>query len=85
MRKRTRSRLTNLNDDGPVAEAIRTRSPIWLSTVEQFRERYPRVFERVGVVSDRETHVIAPLTYANEVVGALGMSFAEPGASMDWM
>src|SRR5205085_6332157 len=31
---RHRARLTNLADDGPVSEAIRTRSPIWLSTVE---------------------------------------------------
>lgn len=78
---RERTRLTSPTDDGPVAEAIRTRSPIWLSTVEEFRERYPRVFERVGTVSDRQAHVVVPLHYGNEVVGALGMSFAEPSAA----
>ena len=77
---RQRTRLTNVTEDGPVAEAIRTRSPVWLSTVDEFRERYPRVYERVGVVSDRQAHVVAPLHYGNEVVGALGMSFAEPSA-----
>ena len=78
---RERTRLTSLTDDGPVAEAIRARSPIWLSTVEEFRERYPRVFERVGTVSDQQSHVVVPLHYGNEVVGAMGMSFAEPSAA----
>ena len=78
---RERTRLTSLTDDGPVAEAIRARSPIWLSTVEEFRERYPRVLERVGTVSDQQSHVVMPLHYGNEVVGALGMSFAEPSAA----
>ena len=78
---RERTRLTSLTDDGPVAEAIRARSPIWLSTVDEFRERYPRVFERVGTVSDQQSHVVVPLYYGNEVVGAMGMSFAEPSAA----
>jgi len=77
---RRRARLTSLNEEGPVAEAVRTRAPIWVSGAEEFRERYPRVYERVGAVSERQTHVIAPLRYGNVVVGALGMSFAEPNA-----
>ena len=78
---RERTRLTSLSDDGPVADAIRARSPIWMSTVEEFRERYPRVFERVGPLSDQQSHVVVPLYYGNEVVGAMGMSFAEPSAA----
>jgi K+-sensing histidine kinase KdpD len=77
---RQRTRLTNVTDDGPVAEVLRTRTPIWLSTVDEFRTRYPRVYERVGAVSDRQAHVVAPLRYGNEVVGALGLSFADPNA-----
>ncbi|HEY2378697.1 MAG TPA: ATP-binding protein [Gemmatimonadaceae bacterium] len=76
---RRRTRLT-IADDGPVAEAIRTRSPVWLSTVDEFRARYPKVYDRVGAVSDRQAHVVAPLRYGNEVVGALGLSFSEPSA-----
>jgi K+-sensing histidine kinase KdpD len=78
---RERTRLASLTDDGPVSEAIRTRSPIWLSTVEEFRQRYPHVLARVGTVSDRQTHVVVPLHYGNDVVGAMGMSFAEPSAA----
>jgi K+-sensing histidine kinase KdpD len=77
---RRRTRLTTL-DDGPVSEAIHTGSPIWLNGAEEFRDRYPRTFDRVGAVSDRQAHVVAPLRYANEVVGVLGMSFAEPSAA----
>jgi K+-sensing histidine kinase KdpD len=78
---RARTRLTKLEEDGPVAEALRTRAPIWLSTVDEFRKRYPRTFATVGTVSDRQSHVIVPLHYANDVVGVLGMSFAEPSAA----
>lgn len=78
---RGRTRLTSLTDDGPVSEAIRTRSPIWLTTVDEFRQRYPRVLERVGTVSDQQAHVVVPLRYGSDVVGALGMSFAEPSAA----
>ncbi|HKW49250.1 MAG TPA: DUF4118 domain-containing protein, partial [Gemmatimonadaceae bacterium] len=77
---RRRTRLTNVSEDGPVSEAIRTRSPVWISTVDEFRARYPKLYERVGVVSARQAHVVLPLRYGNEVVGALGMSFAEPSA-----
>jgi K+-sensing histidine kinase KdpD len=78
---RERTRLTSLTEDGPVAEAIHAHAPIWLSTVEEFRERYPRVFERVGTVSDHQAHVVVPLYYGNEAVGAMGMSFSEPSAA----
>jgi K+-sensing histidine kinase KdpD len=77
---RRRTRLTHLTEDGPVADAIRTLSPVWLWTADEFRERYPRIYERVGAVSDQQSHVVIPLRYGNEVVGALGMSFAEPSA-----
>ena len=77
---RRRTRLTSITEDGPVADAIRTLSPVWLSTVKEFRDRYPKIYERVGVVSDHQAHVVLPLRYGNEVVGALGMSFAAPSA-----
>lgn len=77
---RRRTRLTNLSEDGPVADAIRTLSPVWLSTVKEFRDRYPKIYERVGAVSDNQAHVVLPLRYGNEVVGALGMSFSAPSA-----
>lgn len=76
-----RSRLPSLDEDGAVAEAVRTREPIWLSDAAEFSKRYPRVFARVGAVSDHQTHVIAPLTNGSEAIGALGMSFAEPSAA----
>ena len=78
---RERTRVESFNDDGPVAEALRTRAPIWITTVDEFRKRYARTLERIGTVSDRQAHVVAPLVYATQVVGALAMSFAEPSAA----
>jgi len=77
---RRRARLTSVSEFGPVSDAIRSRAPIWLSTVAEFRARYPSVYERVGAVSAHQAHVVAPLRYGNDVVGVLGMSFAEPTA-----
>lgn len=78
---RQRTRLDPLNREGPVAEVLRTRAPIWITSVDEFRERYPQTLERIGIVSDRQAHVVAPLVYGNEAVGALAMSFAEPSAA----
>lgn len=77
---RQRARLTRLDDEGPVAEAIRTRAPLWLGSVEEFRTRFPAVYERVGAVSARQLHAVIPLLHGGDVVGALGMSFADPSA-----
>lgn len=77
---RQRTRLTRLADDGPVSEAIRTRAPLWLGSVEEFRTRFPSLYERVGAVSDKQLHAVIPLLHGGDVVGALGMSFAEPSA-----
>jgi K+-sensing histidine kinase KdpD len=77
---RQRTRLTSLNEDGPVSEAIKTRSPMWLRSVDEFRARYPKVYERVGAVSARQLHAIIPLLHGDDAVGALGISFADPSA-----
>jgi K+-sensing histidine kinase KdpD len=77
---RERRRLANLSDDGPVAEAMRTGTPLWLGSVEEFRSRFPAIYERVGAVSSKQLHAVIPLVHGGDVVGALGMSFAEPTA-----
>jgi K+-sensing histidine kinase KdpD len=77
---RQRTRLTRLSDDGPVAEAIRARAPLWLDSVEEFRTRFPSLYERVGAVSEKQLHAVIPLLHGGEVAGALGMSFADPTA-----
>lgn len=77
---RQRARLTSLSEEGPVAEAIRTRAPLWLASPAEFRARFPAVYERVGSVSAKQQHVVIPLLHGGEVIGTLGMSFAEPTA-----
>jgi signal transduction histidine kinase len=69
-----------IEEDAPVADVVRTRAALWLTSPEELRERYPRQYERFGIVSEKQAHVVVPLVYAGEIVGALGMSFADPSA-----
>jgi signal transduction histidine kinase len=77
---RQRPRITSLADDTPVSEAVRKRMPIWLDSVKEFRTRFPGVYERVGAVSEKQVHAVIPLLHGGEIVGVLGMSFADANA-----
>ena len=67
--------------EAPLVDAIRLRAPIWLTSAEEYRRRYPRAFERFGAVSAKQAHVVVPLLHAGEPIGAIGISFADPSAS----
>ena len=77
---RERMRLASPSEGGPVSHAIETRAPVWTDSVEEFRTRFPTVYERVGAVSGSQVHVVLPLVYGDDVVGTLGMSFADSSA-----
>jgi signal transduction histidine kinase len=66
--------------DGPLVDAVRTREPVWLTSAGEFQRRYPRVFDRVGAVSDEQAHAVLPLVHRGQVVGGLGLTFAQPSA-----
>jgi K+-sensing histidine kinase KdpD len=66
--------------EGPLMEAIRTREPVWLATAGEFERRFPLAFARVGAVSEQQANAVIPLVHHEEVVGGLGLTFAQPSA-----
>ena len=66
--------------DGPLADAIGRRTPLWLASADEYRTSYPHAFARVGAVSEQQAHAAIPLIHGGEVVGGLGISFASPAA-----
>lgn len=64
----------------PLRDALRSpgAGPEWLSTPDEFERRYPHLFARVGAVSERQVHVVLPLSHTGELVGGLALSFADP-------
>lgn len=69
-----------LGDDTPLAAALRRREPVWLESMERYRERFPHAAERFkpeGVV----TSVMAlPLLDGEQLVGGLVLGFDQKTA-----
>jgi signal transduction histidine kinase len=66
-----------LENDVPLMEAIRTGTPVWLGSGEEYRQRYPWSLEQFGSVSDTQAHAATPLIHAGETVGGLALSFVD--------
>ena len=77
---RSRMLATAGTGEGPLSDVIHTREPVWLTSADEYQRRYPRAFERVGMVSERQSHAVIPLVHHGEVVGGLGFTFAQPSA-----
>ena len=61
-----------------LAEAVRTRQPVWVRSAEEHLTRYGHVYERAGITSVPHTSVSIPLLRGADVVGALCLLFVEP-------
>ena len=57
----------------PLTEVARDGGAIWVSTIEEFQVRYPKV----PVVVDHQAHVAVGLVVEGRPAGALGFSFTE--------
>jgi signal transduction histidine kinase len=77
---RSRTLATAGPSDGPLAEVIRSREPVWVTSGDEFQRRFPRAFERVGTVGERQAFAVIPLIHHGDVVGGLGLTFAQPSA-----
>ena len=76
----TRARIlsASLSDPAPVTQSVTSGRPVYLSSVEEYRERYPWAYSRFGAVSATQAHAALPLIHRGVVVGGLALSFAKP-------
>ena len=73
--------LTMSSDDvTPLTLAAKTGAPVWLRSLEEYRDRFPWAYEHFDAASATKAHVAVPLRHGEEIVGALAMSFAVPFA-----
>lgn len=70
----------SMDDPVPLTCSIRSGVPVYLSSVEEYRARYPWAYSRFGAVSETQAHAALPLIHRGVVVGGLGVSFLEPNA-----
>jgi PAS domain S-box-containing protein len=66
-----------IDSDSPVAQAMRTRRPLFLPSREAYLSLYPRLLALVEA-SEKEAWAFLPLTVSGRTLGSLTISFAEP-------
>ena len=64
-----------IDGDGPLAEALRRREPVWVESREHFRERFPKAFQRLPLDNRANAFVALPLLHGEELVGGFVMGF----------
>jgi signal transduction histidine kinase len=72
-------RTVTLDDDGPLTLAVRSGQPIWIETPEEHLARFPLLYQKLGVAPPQAS-VAVPLRHGGEIVGVLGMFFADSSA-----
>lgn len=72
-----RFRSLSLDAELPLAEAVRTRKPLWLEGAEAIFGRYPRFAE---VRPQAQSAALLPLSSDGEALGAIGLVFDTPRA-----
>ncbi|HKO25580.1 MAG TPA: GAF domain-containing protein, partial [Chloroflexota bacterium] len=65
-----------LADTAPLAEAVRTGTPVWLETKDALVARYPHFVERERYVLQHGSWACLPLWVEGRAVGGLALSFA---------
>jgi PAS domain S-box-containing protein len=61
-----------LDDSSPLADAVRTRLPVWVGSTEEFQQLYSRPSDD----TDRDALAVVPLIVEDRVLGAVGFSFS---------
>jgi PAS domain S-box-containing protein len=67
-----------LKDNVPLADSVRNRKPIFIETVEEYKQQYPQVYETFHFLSHTEAMVALPMIVEEEVIGGIAMSFPKP-------
>lgn len=69
-----------ISDSYPVCLAARTREVVWLQSQDDYKARFPEIADSLDLDMAPATLVAIPLIHRDEVVGALGVSFADRSA-----
>ncbi len=72
-------RTVTLDDDGPLTVAVRSGEPLWIGSPNEHLARFPRLYQELGVAPPQAS-VSVPLRHGGEIVGVLGMFFADSSA-----
>lgn len=61
----------------PIADTVRTGQSIWIETQDEYIRRYPGLTDLIVQTTHSHAAVCLPLQIQSQVVGAIGISFAE--------
>jgi signal transduction histidine kinase len=70
-------RVVDLSDPTPAAEVVRTGEPVYVATIEELCERYPRFVERLERV-DWAALAVLPLIERGQLFGVVVYRWVEP-------
>src|SRR4029450_3400413 len=69
-------RVVDLSDPTPAAEVVRTGEPVYMSTIEELGDRYPRCVERLERV-DWAALAVLPLIERGQLFGVVVYRWVE--------
>jgi signal transduction histidine kinase len=75
---RARALAASLCDPAPLTQSVASGRPVYLSSVEEFRRRYPWAYSRLAAVGATQAHAALPLIHRGAVVGGVALGFAKP-------
>ncbi len=75
-----RKMIDDGDTDRPAIAALRNSEAIWLRSPDEPRQRFPRLMEKLDPQGAVYGFAAVPLTYQNETVGAISLSFGAPAA-----
>jgi signal transduction histidine kinase len=70
----------SLQDDTPVAAALRRREPVWIESLEDYRKRFPHAAARFRPERTVTSVMALPLFYGDDLIGGLMLGFDQATA-----
>src|SRR5690242_19390018 len=64
-----------LSDTVPLADAVRSRQPVFIENAEEYQRRYPQVYETFHPLSHTEAMIALPMIVNDDLIGGIAMSF----------